>query len=229
MTNKQLARIAGLFYLVVVLTGIFSLAYVPSKLVVWDNAATTFQNIASNPFLFRLGILGSVLCYLAFLFLPITLYKLLKPVNPAVAKLMVLLVWVSIPMSFSNIQNKFTVLSLVGKAPYLHDLPDGFLQAQAMLFLDHYENGILTAQVFWGLWLFPLGYLVYKSGILPRFLGVFLMLGCIGYLINFTGNTLLSDYSALGIASMVRLPATIGEIGTCLWLLLLGAKEYRDE
>ncbi|MDZ4810885.1 MAG: DUF4386 domain-containing protein, partial [Bacteroidota bacterium] len=87
-----------------------------------------------------------------------------------------------------------------------------------------YNNGISLVSVFWGLWLLPFGYLIYKSGLLPKILGILLMLGCFGYLINFTGNMLIKNYTELGISKIVSLPASIGEIGTCLWLLIMGAK-----
>jgi hypothetical protein len=93
-----------------------------------------------------------------------------------------------------------------------------------MFYLNQYDYGNLIVQIFWGLWLFPLGYLIFKSAIIPKFLGVLLMLGCLSYLINFLGNALFSNYADLGISSFVRLPATLGEIGTCLWLLIMGAK-----
>ena len=98
--NKKLARITGLLYLGVVLTGIFSLMYVPSKLIVEDNASLTFQNITSQESLFRLWIVSGLLCYTFFLFLPLVLYKLLKPVNENNAKLMVLLAVISVPIFF---------------------------------------------------------------------------------------------------------------------------------
>lgn len=222
--NKKIARLAGLFYLIVVITGIFSLAYVPSKLIIWDNAALTFANIKHNEMLFRLGIMGGVLCYLAFLALPLALYRLLKQVDILYAKLMVVLVLVSIPISFVNLFNKLTVLSLLSGANYLTVFTDIELQAQVMLALKQYDNGILILQVFWGLWLFPFGYLVYKSGLLPKALGILLMIGCFSYLINFTGFLLFPNYADLGVSTYVRLPASIGEIGTCLWLLIMGAK-----
>ncbi|RYD71243.1 MAG: DUF4386 family protein, partial [Sphingobacteriales bacterium] len=109
MSDKKTARIAGMVYLVVVLTGIFSLAYVPSKLIVWDNAVISFQNIKSNIMLFKLGMVSSLVCYLFFLLLPLVLYRLLKPVHSTLAKLMVVLAIVSVPISFINIQNKFAV------------------------------------------------------------------------------------------------------------------------
>ncbi len=222
--NKKIARLAGLFYLIVVITGIFSLAYVPSKLIVWDNAALTLTNIKNSEMLFRLSIIGGVLCYLAFLALPLVLFRLLKHVNLLYAKIMVILVLISIPISFINLFNKLAILSLISGANYLTVFSDAELQTQVMLSLNQYDNGILILQIFWGLWLFPFGYLVYKSGILPKVLGIFLMIGCFSYLINFIGFFLFPNYADLGISTYVRLPASIGEIGTCLWLLIMGAK-----
>ena len=227
--NKKLARITGLLYLGVVLTGIFSLMYVPSKLIVEDNASLTFQNITSQESLFRLWIVSGLLCYTFFLFLPLVLYKLLKPVNENNAKLMVLLAVISVPIFFLNAQNLFNVLSLVnGTNNYL-----GFsveqIQSQVMLYLNQYDNGLRIVHIFSGLWLFPFGYLVFKSGFLPKFLGILLMLGCFGYLINFLGNSLISNYSEIGIASYIQLPASLGEIGICFWLLIMGVKENKRE
>ncbi|MEO8516923.1 MAG: DUF4386 domain-containing protein [Flavobacterium sp.] len=223
-SNKRIARVAGLLYLIVVLTGIFSLAYVPNALFVWDDATLTFNNIMSSELLFRLSIVSSMVCYVAFLLLPIVLYRLLKPVNELYAKLMVLLATVSVPISFLNLQNKFSVLSLMVKEEHLKFFSNEELSNKVLVYLNQYDNGILIVSVFWGLWLLPFGYLVYKSGFLPKVLGIFLMLGCLGYLINFTGNTLFKDYAAFGISKFVSLPASIGEIGICLWLLIVGVK-----
>lgn len=225
VTNKKKARIAGLLYLVVVLTGIFSLAYVPSKLIVWDNAATTVNQIVKSELLFRLGIMSSLICYVFFLLLPLALYKLFKPVNEGWAKLMVALAVVSVPISFVNILNKFAVLSLVKEVSQLKSLTNEDIQSQVMFYLNQYDNGILIVQIFWGLWLLPFGYLVYRSGFLPKIFGILLIAGCFGYLINFTGNFLVPNYAEIGIARYVSLPASLGEIGTCLWLLVMGAKD----
>jgi hypothetical protein len=224
-SNNRTARIAGLLYLGVVLTGIFSLMYVPSKLFIWNDAATTFDKIVAAESLFRLGMVSYLICYIFFLFLPLVLFKLLKPVNEMVAKLMVILALISVPIAFANIQNQFTVLSLISDGQYLQMFSKDQLQSQVLLYLNQYDNGNLVISIFSGLWLFPFGYLVFKSGILPRILGVLLMFGCFGYLINFFGHALLPDYSKVGIASYISLPASIGEIGICLWLLMMGAKE----
>jgi hypothetical protein len=216
-SNKRKARIAGLLYLVVVLTGMFSLAYVPSKLIVLDNASATVQNIIASELLFRLGIVAGLVCYTFFLFLPLALYQLLKSVDKNYARVMVILAVVSVPISFINIQNRFAVLSLISNPGE---------QEQVMFYLKQYNTGILILKIFWGLWLFPFGYLVFKSGFLPKVLGILLMAGCFGYLLDFLGQAIFpAAYGEMGISTFVRLPASIGEIGTCLWLLIMGAKE----
>ena len=226
--NKTIARIAGFYYLLIVLTGIFSLMYVPSKLIVSDNPALTFHNIASNESLYRLGIVSGLLCYTFFLFLPLALYRLLKQVNENYAILMVLLAVISVPMFFINVQNEFTVLSLVSDSNSLKGFSAEQIQSQVLLYLDHYDNGMRLIHIFSGLWLFPFGYLVFKSNFLPKILGVLLMLGCFGYLTNFLGRTLFPNYSKLGISKFISLPASLGEIGTCLWLLILGVKQNKQ-
>lgn len=224
-SNNSIARQAGWFYLGVVLTGIFSLMYVPSQLIVWNDAATTFKNISTSETLFRWGIVSSMACYVFFIFLPLSLFRLLESVNRWHAYLMVALSIVSVPISFLNLSHKFSILTL------LHpELPSTLTQEQVqehvMFHLNTYNDGIVIASVFWGLWLFPFGYLVFKSRILPKALGVLLMFGCFGYLINIVANLINPTYADLGISGWVRLPASLGEIGTCLWLLIMGAKEY---
>ncbi len=225
--DKKVARLAGLVYLVVVVTGIFSLAYVPSRLIVWGDALLTFNNIVNSESLFRFGILSALVCYVFFLFLPLVLYRVLKSVNEAYAKIMVILAVVSVPISFINIQNKLAILSLISNEKYLDVFTNEQLQSQVMFYLNQYDNGILIVQIFWGLWLLPFGYLVYKSQFLPKTLGIFLMVGCFGYLINTFGHLVVPGYSDLSIASFVSLPASIGEIGVCLWLLIMGVNLNR--
>ncbi|WP_103070277.1 DUF4386 domain-containing protein [Aquimarina sediminis] len=220
-SNKKTARIAGVLYLIIVLTGILSLMYVPSKLIVWDNPSVTFNNIVASESLYRIGIFSGLICYVCFIALPLVLYKLLKKVNKNYAMLMVILAIVSVPISYLNIQNKVDVLTLISGNDYLKIFSVDQLQTQVMLLLESYHNGILIVEVFWGLWLFPFGYLVFKSGFLPKILGVFLMVGCFSYLAMVSGKILFPDYD---IPSFIMLPASIGEIGTCLWLLIMGAK-----
>lgn len=222
--SKKTARTAGLLYLVVVLSGIFSLAYVPSALIDWQDAAKTFGQIQASGTLFRLGIVAGIICYTAFLLLPFVLYTLLQGVNKTYAMVMVVLAAASVPFSLYNLVHKMDVLTLVGTEQFLDAMPMAQRQAEVMFHLNAYDNGIQLVSVFWGLWLLPFGYLVFKSGFLPKWLGILLMAGCFGYLVNFLGGFLFPSYASLGIARFVSLPATVGEIGTCLWLLIAGIK-----
>jgi hypothetical protein len=137
---------------------------------------------------------------------------------------MVALAIVSVPLSLVNLSNKYAVLTLLSNATYLQTFTPQELQTQVLLHLNYYNNGIEITSVFWGLWLFPFGYLVFKSGFLPKILGILLMIGCFGYLLNFTGGFLFPGYGALGIAGYISIPSGLGEIGTCLWLLIVGVK-----
>ncbi|WP_250253046.1 DUF4386 domain-containing protein [Chryseobacterium sp. Marseille-Q3244] len=221
--NNKTARLAGFIYLVVIIAGFYSLMYVPSQLIVWEDPELTFHHISSSS-LFRLGIASSMLCYIAFAFLPLVLYQLLKETDKNAARLMVIFALISVPISFINLQSKFSVLTLVEGADYLKIFDTQQLQAQMMLLLNNYNKGILIVQIFWGLWLFPLGYLVYRSGFLPKILGVFLMLGCLGYVLNVFGRTTIPHFPDYAISGYITLPASIGEIGMCLWLLIVGVK-----
>jgi hypothetical protein len=219
------ARTAGLIYLIVVATGIFTLAYLPSQLVVSGDAARTFENIAASQSLFRLGIGAGFIRDVAFLLLPLAFFRLLSHVSRNVAMLMVLFAVVGASISLGNLVNALNVLTLLSGKAYLANYSADQLSAVVMLSLARYDSGVLVGKLFWGLWLLPLGYLVFRSGLLPRVLGVLLMLGCFGYLTDVFGETLFPEYSSTGIARFARLPASVGEIGTCLWLVIFGTRK----
>ncbi|MEX0287686.1 MAG: DUF4386 domain-containing protein [Flavobacteriaceae bacterium] len=223
-SKKKTARIAGLIYLILILSGIFNLIYVPSTLFVSGDPLATLENIENQQTLFQLGILSGLLCFTCFILLPLALYKLLSEVHKTHAVLMVIFALVSVPISYLNIGNLFTVLSLINDEQLLGLFTREELLAQVMVYLEHYSNGTLVAHIFWGLWLFPFGYLVYKSGFLPKFLGICLMLGCFGYLIDFLGYFLCPDYASTTFATLVGIPSGIGEIGICLWMLIVGVR-----
>lgn len=224
-SNRSMARTAGVLYLILVLAGIFSLAYVPSQLFVDGDAAAKVASITAHASLFRLGIVVSFVAYTAFLLLPLALYRLLGPVDKVAAALMVAFAVVSVPLAFVNLMHKLDVLSLLSGADHLSAFPSEQLDAMVMLSLDAYRNGMLVTEIFWGLWLLPFGYLVFKSGFLPKILGVLLMLGCFGYLTEVLGVMLIPDYAESTLASVVSLPASVAEISICLWLLIVGARE----
>lgn len=225
MPTKRLARTAGLLYLVVVVAGIFALMYVPSQLKIGADPAAAMAAVIAHEGLFRAGIAASLVCYLAFLLLPLVLYRLLSPYGRGTAMVMVALAVASVPLSFANVGHRLAVLDLTSGAEYLRGMAPDALAQQVMLSLKAYSKGMILNQVFWSLWLGPFGYLVYKSGILPRVLGMLLMVGSAGYAIEAFGYILVADFATLPGAGLLSVAASLGEIGTCLWLCIMGARE----
>lgn len=211
----QIARVAGFLYLLVIPLGIFGALYVPSNLIVPGNAAATARNLVASESLFRLGIVSDLLAPIILILVVLALYQLLKPVNKTMALLMVMFVLVGAPMSMFNKLNQFAALQLLSGADYLTVFTPEQLQALALLFLRLHNQGSTIAFIFWGLWLFPLGYLVFKSGFFPRILGVLLMIACFGYLTD-------SFATFLGYTVNVGMFAALGEVLFILWLLIKG-------
>jgi hypothetical protein len=225
-SNKATAHLAGAIYFVLVISGMVALLYVPGQLIVAGEIALTVSRIVASESLFRLGILSAMICQVCYVVLPLLLYKLFKPVNQAQAVLMVALVLVSVPISFVSIANNLDVLALLSGVKEANVLSPADVNAQVMLKLATAETQTLAAELFWGLWLFPFGLLVYRSGFLPKVLGAFLMAGCVGYLIDIVSQVMWpASYRASGVSTFVNLPSAIGEIGICLWMLIMGAKE----
>lgn len=220
--TKKIARTAGLFYLVIVFGGLFYLRYVPVSLIDRDHMAATIQNLSSHTILFRLGILVEVISDLFYVLLALALYRLFQQVNKTLALLLVLFVAIGTVIDLVNLQNRLAILTLVESAPQLKTFSPATMQDQVLVYLNLYRNGIRIDEIFWGLWLFPMGYLACISGFIPKIIGVLLMIGCFGYLVDFAGNFFFSQYSTLDMAKYVTIPANIGEIAICLWLLIAG-------
>lgn len=221
--TKKTARIAGFFYLLLIISGIISIMYVPSKLIFWDDPTKTVVSISNSQLIFQLGVVSGLICYTCFIIVPLALYKLLESVDRKIALLMVIFAIVSVPISYLNMVKLMDVLVIVNSAEMLEMTTD-HVSAGVMLLLESHHNGNMVAFVFWGLWLLPFGYLVYKSGFLPKFLGIMLMLGCFGYLIDFFGYFLFDGYGKTLFSTIVGIPSSVGEIGICLWLLIVGIK-----
>jgi hypothetical protein len=220
--SKNPGRFAGLLYLLASIPGVFALIYVPSKLIVHGDATATAHNIAASEPLFRLSIAADLICQAGFIFVALALYDLLKGVNQRHASVMVILIVVSIPIAFLNELNAIAALVLVRGADFLSLFDEPQRDALAMLFLNLRGHGFDVAGIFWGLWLFPLGLLVYRSGFLPRILGVVLMVNCFAYPVNSFTSLVLPQYEA--IVSRWMSPLQFGELVFMLWLLIMGAK-----
>lgn len=210
-------RFAGALYLVVVLSGLFCLAYVPSR------TGATLLGASSHAGLFRAGIAAFLLMQVAFLLLPLALYRVLADAGRETAVLMVALAAVSVPIGLVAITHRLEALSL------LQDAGANASEATQAAFaasLRRYGHGLRIASLFWGLWLLPFGWLVLRSARLPRALGLLLVLGGVGYVAKvFAG--LIPGFADSVFAQYATMPAALGEIGSCLWLLAFGARAGR--
>jgi hypothetical protein len=222
-STKKTARLAGVLYLVNGVTGFFGIIYVPSRLIVSGNAAATANNILASERLFRVGIVSELICAAEFVFLLWVLYRLLGGVNKTHASLMVILGLVFVPIMCVNVLNEIAALTLLRGADFLSVFDKRQLEAMAMLFLDLHRYGYVVGWIF-GLWLFPFGVLVFKSGFLPRILGVLLIAACFGYLADSLTPLLLPSYANI-VGRFASIPLTLGEPAIILWLLIRGAKD----
>ena len=214
---QKTARIAGLLYLLLIPLGLFGILYVPSTLIAPGDAAATANNIMANQALFRLSIVSALVVQLVNIFVVLLLYKLLKPVNKNHAVLMVIFLLLAVPIAFINELTHFAVLLLLSGADSLEVFTAAQLQVLVSLLLDLHESGIFIAQIFWGLWLFPMGYLGFKSGFLPRIIGILLMIGCFGYLFDSFTAFLFPNFGVT-----VSEFTFLGEVLLPLWLLIKG-------
>ena len=215
MNPNKTARIAGFLYLTMVPLGFFGM-FGHSNLIVPGDAATTANNIMAYASLFRFSIVSALIVQVVNILLVLVLYKLLKPVNRNHAVLMVIFILVSVPITMLNELNQFAALLLLNGADYLTAFEADQLQAKVMLFLDLHEHGIHISGIFWGLWLCPMGYLVFKSGFLPRILGILLIIGCLGYLIDSVRFFFFPSFEPIVLYTFW------GELLLPLWLLIKG-------
>jgi Domain of unknown function (DUF4386) len=183
----------------------------------------TANKILASERLFRVGIVSELTCAAEFVFLLWVLYRLLGPVNKTHASLMVILGLFQIPIMFVNALNEIAALALLRRADFLAVFDQPQRQALAMQFLNLHGEEFVVAGIFWGLWLFPFGILVFKSGFLPRILGVLLIAACFGCLADSLTSLLLPSYEDV-VGRIANIPLTLGEPAIILWLLIKGSK-----
>jgi hypothetical protein len=220
---KRLARIAGVLYLLNGICSTFALLFVEKKVYVPGDAATTVRNLVANSELVRLGIVANLFQATEWVFLAMTLYLLLKHVHKSAASAMVVLVAIGTGITCLNEIFEFEGLRVAtGK---VGSLVFGGVNANtlALLLLDTQHNGILIAQIFFGLWLVPLGYLAYTSGWFPKALGVLLVVGGGCYLVDLLALFLVPDLSQT-INSLVVMPSVIAEVSMVVYLLVFGVR-----
>jgi hypothetical protein len=224
-TINRTARIAGLLYLIYILFQAFADVIGRSKIIVYGDASTTAGNIIDSAWQFRIGYMFDLFAAVLFLLTAWALYILLKPVNKNMALLFLLLNLGGVAIQCAS--DLFLPASqlLLSGADYTKVFQADQLQALAMSFLYQYRNGFMIAQIFYGAWLFPLGYTVFKSGFLPRILGIILMIHCFAWLMTSLQFFLFPGFTAVTYVSYPL--GLIAEFGLSLWLLIMGAKEQK--
>ncbi len=198
-----------ILYPIWIVFGFFSIIYIPTTLIVQGDAATTAKNIISNEFLFRAGIVGGLITQLIFIFAAIFLYRLLATVNKIYPLIMIVFALISVPIAMLNELNNLAAFQLLNDPQ------------QMMFFLNLHAQGIVIASIFWGLWLFPLGILIYKSGYFPKIIGIVVVIGGIGYTLDSFMKLLLPNFAALMSTLQIM---TFGEVIFLAWLVVKGAK-----
>jgi len=219
--NKT-ARIAGILYFMYILTSVIANMF---GRFVFVDASVTINQILTHASQFRIGFVISLFSVVFFLLAAWALYVLLKPVNKNIALLFLLLNLGGFAIWCFSMLNLFASLLLLSGADYLKVFQPDQLQALAMLFVNLYKNGYIVAQIPYGFWLFPLGYLVFKSGFLPKILGILLISDCFGLLIYVCQRFLLPGYEVISYPCMVV--GFIAELSLTLWLLIKGVKERK--
>jgi hypothetical protein len=221
-TSPQVyARIGGLLYLIIIVAGILGELFVRGTLVVSGDATATANNIMASPLLWRIGVAGDLIMHICDIPLMLVFYVLLRPVNKNLALLAMLFNMVQTAVAVANKLNLLMAMFLLGDAAYLKALEPQQQHALAYLSVKTHDYGFGVALIFFGFECLVLGYLIFRSGYLPRILGVLMTVAGLGYLTN-SFSLLLAPAFAAKLFPGILLPAFIAELSLCLWLLVKG-------
>jgi hypothetical protein len=219
---KKQSRIAAFLYFINCLPAPFALLYVPSVLIVRGDAAATANNIRDAEYLLRLGMAVELFSSTIVIFAMLAFYHLFKQVSQKHALALMVLMLISVPISYLNVLNDLAAITFARGPAFLSAVFDkAQLDALVLFFLRLHNQGVVLAQIFWGLWLFPFGIAVVRSGFIPRFVGIAAMVSGGGYVIASSIALFLPAFSQWGQLAMVL---GIGELAI-LWMLIWGAKE----
>ena len=225
---KRLARIAGVFYLLVAIFGGFAEGFGDPKMYVAGNAAATAANVLADPGLVRTIVVAHLVNAIFFILTAMTFYILLQHVNKSVARAMLVFVALAVGITTLNAVFQFEGLQVATNSSYVAAFGAAGSNALVLLLLDIQHYGTLSAQVFFGLWLAPLGYLAYKSGLFPKALGVTLVAATVCYLVHLITAFLVPDFHEQ-IQPFIVIVPTIAEIWMVLYLLVVGVKTEKPD
>ena len=218
--NKKTARIAGLWYLVLAIGAGYTWLYI-TKTFVSENAVATVQNILATENQYILSIILSIVGQIGFIFLALTLYRLFKNVNQTQARLMLTFVLISVSVMFVNIIFQTGALVFLNRANYFTAFTTEQIYELTTMLLHFNIIGVYVVDIFWGLWLFPLAYLTYKSGFFPKIIMYVLVISGIGYMADSLSFIINSEVHAV-LKNYLSIPEALGEIVMLLWLLIKG-------
>jgi hypothetical protein len=216
-------RVAGFWYLLLCIVGPLRLIYIPTKLFVHGDAGATANNIAAHEWLFRFGIVGDLFGAVVLIFLVMAFYRLFKDVDQYLAMLVVILGGVMPALLyFVNVVSDSGALMIARGTDFLAVFDKPQRDALVLLLLRLHDAQNTAAEMLWGLWLIPLAILVYRSRFLPRFLGGWLVINGIAYVVLCLTGELFPQYS--NTAFLISQPALFGELAFMLWLVIKGSK-----
>jgi hypothetical protein len=223
MQNKTVARVTGVIYLVVAILGSFAHLGARAAVYVPGDAAATAENIVANATMFRLGFVADLIQTTLFLIVGLGLHRVLRSVSENVARVMVIFVVVATALILGNMIHHLAALLVATDPSYAADLGIAGSQSLVLLLLDMHHYGYLIAQIFFGLWLLPLGYLVFRSRLFPRALGVALVVGCVAYLTE-VFVTFLMPGTTESLTILIVIPSAIAEFWMVGYLLIFGIR-----
>ncbi|WP_459212982.1 DUF4386 domain-containing protein [Aquimarina rhabdastrellae] len=226
LINRRTSKTAGILYIIIVICGIFSILYVPSKVFTSQNAIIIIDNLREFNVLFRVGLFCDTIVFLCETGLAVLLYKLFRQVNQVLSMMMAIYRIMMSCIMAVNLLNYILILILLTKEQYQDKLGTDYLGELIMLFIDIHKHGEYIWSIFFGIHLILLGYLIFKSKVVPQIFGVLIMIGCVGHLMESFSNIHLIHNEILSvIISMLLLISFIGEISFFLWLLFKGNKK----
>ncbi|HVM87071.1 MAG TPA: DUF4386 domain-containing protein [Puia sp.] len=221
ISHKNLARIAGLFYFIVIVTGLFAEVFVRQALKVTGNALATAHNIQSSEMLFRWGFVADLINFVCGLPCVLLIYVLFKGVNKFLVQLAIIFVIIQTAIVAVNLLNQISPLLMLSNDAYLNSLQPNQLATLSLLHLNIQAQGYAIGLVFFGFYCLIIGYVIYGSQMLPKILGILYIISGLGYLTN-SFIMFLSKGFANPLFIYLAIPIFIGELSLCLWLLIKG-------
>lgn len=224
MSNKKTARIAGLFFLLMVVSGLFAEVFFRQKLMGSNDLSVTAGNILTNSFLYRIGITSDLLMALSYLLTALALFKLLSSADKNMAGAMVVFATAGSVLLMFNVLLEIAPLYILSGNDYLSAFSSSQRESLAMLFYTLYQHGYMIGQIFFALWVLPLGILIYKSGFIPKVFGILFVIETVFALTAVMVHFLMPSAT---IETILMLPMMVAEFAFLFYLLIRGMNESK--